>query len=56
MAELTKLESELREVVGHQGVRELVEWALPIQQRHLKDVLDSSLDLAGAEDPDEIEG
>jgi hypothetical protein len=39
-----------------QGVQELVEWALPIQKRHLKNVLDSSLDLAGQENPDEVEG
>jgi hypothetical protein len=38
------------------GVRELVEWALPIQQRHLKDVLEGSLCLAGEEDPGEVEG
>jgi hypothetical protein len=47
---------KFNEQAGHQGVRELADWALPIQQRHLKDVLDGSLDLAGEEDPDEIEG
>lgn len=35
-------------------VQQLVDWALPIQQRHLKDVLGASLDLAGEEDPSEI--
>jgi hypothetical protein len=41
---------------GLPNVAELVDWALPIQQRHLKAVLDTSLDLAGDEDPNEVEG
>jgi hypothetical protein len=36
-------------------VAELVGWALPIQQRHYKDVLGASLELAGEEDANEIE-
>lgn len=32
---------------------ELVEWALPIQQRHLRDVLEGSQTLAAEEDPNE---
>jgi hypothetical protein len=36
-------------------VTELVEWALPIQERHLKDTLDGSLQLAGQEDPNSTE-
>jgi hypothetical protein len=43
---------KLNEKAGDPQVRELVEWALPIQQRHLKDVLDGSLELAADEDPD----
>lgn len=37
-------------------VGELVDWALPIQERHLRDVLGASLDLADEEDASEIEG
>jgi hypothetical protein len=35
------------------GLQELVDWATPIQQRHLKDTLQGSLELAGDEDPNE---
>ena len=38
---------------AHPRVVELVEWALPIQQRHLNDVLVASVGLAADEDPDE---
>jgi hypothetical protein len=38
---------------GDAQVAELVSWALPIQQRHLNDVMTASIDLAAAEDPDE---
>lgn len=47
---------KFNEQAGLQGVQELVEWALPIQKRHLKNALDGSLDLAGQENPDEVEG
>ena len=53
--------------VGHWGVlktlndrassaeiQELVEWALPIQQRHYAGVTQTSLALASEEDPDEV--
>jgi hypothetical protein len=40
---------------GHTGVEQLVEWALPIQQRHFQGALDGSKVLAGNEDPNEIE-
>jgi len=33
------------------GLRPLVEWALPIQERHLREARESALALAGAEDP-----
>jgi hypothetical protein len=39
---------------GHAGIAELVEWALPIQQRHLQGVMDASIKLADDEDPTEI--
>ena len=38
---------------GDAQVAELVSWALPIQQRHLNDVMTASIDLAAGEDPDE---
>ena len=38
---------------GYSAVAELVEWALPIQQRHLKGVMDASIKLADEEDPSE---
>ena len=46
---------KLNERAGDARVRELVDWALPIQQRHFQDVLDGSLQLAAAEDPNEVE-
>jgi hypothetical protein len=43
--------AKLNERAGIAGVRELTDWALPIQQRHLQEVLDGSLKLAADEDP-----
>jgi hypothetical protein len=43
----------LNESAGNARVRELVEWALPIQERHLQDVLQGSRKLAAEEDPNE---
>jgi hypothetical protein len=45
----------LNERAGDSRVRELVDRALPIQQRHFQDVLDGSLKLAADEDPNETE-
>jgi hypothetical protein len=42
---------KLNETAGEGGVKELVEWALPIQERHLVMVRDGSLELAAEEDP-----
>ena len=42
---------KLNESAGDEAVRELVEWALPIQEEHLKTVRDGSLQLAAEEDP-----
>jgi len=42
---------KINENAGEQEVRELVEWALPIQERHFSDVKDGSLKLAADEDP-----
>jgi hypothetical protein len=44
---------KLNERARRDDVRQLVEWALPIQERHLQAVLDGSLELAGQEDPNE---
>jgi len=59
MADSTTLEEKLAEetesrsveLAGEQPVGELVEWALPIQERHLTSVRDGSLELAADEDP-----
>ena len=45
----------LNERARKSEVSSLVDWALPIQQRHLQEVLDGSLKLAADEDPDEEE-
>jgi hypothetical protein len=37
------------------GIRELVDWALPIQERHLSQARECSLRLAAGEDPNEPE-
>jgi hypothetical protein len=65
MAELTNLEEKPAEV-GHWGVLQamnehaansevgkLVEWALPMQERHFRAVLEGSRKLAAEEDPNE---
>jgi hypothetical protein len=47
--------AKLNERANVAALQKLVDWALPIQQRHLEEVLDGSLKLAAAEDPDELE-
>jgi hypothetical protein len=42
---------KLNERAGEAELKELVEWALPIQERHLRDVRQGSLTLAAEEDP-----
>ncbi len=42
---------KLNESAGEERVQELVEWAMPIQERHLSTVRDGSLELAADEDP-----
>jgi len=44
--------AKLNEKAGEDELRELVEWVLPIQQRHFNDVREGSLKLAAEEDPD----
>lgn len=43
---------KLNERAGSSAVAELADWALPIQESHLRAVRSSSLELAGREDPD----
>ena len=43
----------LNESAGNERVRELVSWALPIQERHFQNVLEGSRKLAAEEDPNE---
>jgi hypothetical protein len=43
--------AKLNESAGENQVSELVDWALPIQERHLRSVKDCSLRLAGEKDP-----
>ena len=42
---------KLNESAGEEPIAELVEWALPIQERHFATVKDSALELAAGEDP-----
>jgi hypothetical protein len=44
--------AKLNERAGDERLRELVDWALPIQQRHFEEVKAGSLKLAAEEDPD----
>jgi hypothetical protein len=44
----------LNERAGHAGVAEVVDWALPIQERHFSEVMSGSRTLAAEEDPNEI--
>jgi len=43
----------LNERARNSGVRELVEWGIPIQRRHFEQVRQGSLKLAAEEDPNE---
>jgi hypothetical protein len=49
----TYLEGQDEALDGIAALRKLTEWALPIQERHLNQVLASSLELAGRQDPSE---
>jgi hypothetical protein len=46
---------KLNEKAGESEIGELVDWALPIQEKHLTAVRDGSLELAADEDPYEAE-
>jgi coenzyme F420-reducing hydrogenase alpha subunit len=43
----------LNQQAGNRELGSLIEWALPIQERHFQDVLQGSLKLAAEEDPSE---
>jgi coenzyme F420-reducing hydrogenase alpha subunit len=43
----------MNEAAGNSDVKELVSWALPIQERHFQDVLQGSQKLAAEQDPNE---
>jgi hypothetical protein len=49
-ASLRQMREEAEEA-GEEQVSELVEWALPIQERHFSEVKEGSLQLAGEKDP-----
>jgi hypothetical protein len=42
---------KLNEKAGEDAIGELVDWALPIQERHFQEARDGSLQLAAEEDP-----
>jgi hypothetical protein len=44
---------KLNERAHKDGLGELIDWALPIQERHFRQALYGSLEFAGREDPDE---
>ena len=44
---------KLNERAGDERLKKLIDWALPIQQRHFEEVKAGSLKLAGQEDPGE---
>jgi hypothetical protein len=50
-----KIVDKLNEKAGISAIGELAQWALPIQERHLRGVLEGSMTLASREDPNEIE-
>jgi hypothetical protein len=47
--------AKLNERAANAELRTLTDWALPIQQRHLQEAFDGSLELAADEDPNEEE-
>jgi trehalose-6-phosphatase len=43
--------AKLNEKARHPGLQEVTDWALPLQEKHLRKALDGSLKLASEEDP-----
>ena len=48
-----KIVAKFNERAGIQAISRLTQWALPIQEKHFRTVVDCSLELAGREDPNE---
>jgi hypothetical protein len=48
-----KILAKVNENAGEESIRELTEWAVPIQERHESEVREIALGLAAEEDPDE---
>lgn len=48
-----KILGKVNEKAGEEKLREVVDWALPIQERHEGEVREIALGLAAEEDPDE---
>jgi hypothetical protein len=46
---------KLNEKARNSELQQIVEWVTPIQMRHFQQALDGSLQLAGEEDPNEVE-
>jgi hypothetical protein len=44
---------KFNEQAGNESIAQLTNWALPIQERHLNEILQGSLELASREDPNE---
>jgi hypothetical protein len=44
--------AKVNEKANDDSIKELTDWGLPIQERHLSDVRDGSLELAADDDPD----
>ena len=42
---------KLNEQARHDSLQQLIDWALPIQERHFSEVMEGSLTLAAEEDP-----
>ena len=45
--------AKMNEKARDPGIQEVADWALPLQEKHLRKVLEGSLKLAGEEDPSE---
>lgn len=46
-----EIAEKLNERLGNERIRELIEWARPVQERHFSDTRECSLKLAGQDDP-----
>jgi hypothetical protein len=44
----------LNEKAGDEGIARAIEFAVPVQERHFRDVLDTAQEIASEEDPDEV--